>query len=246
MIAYQAPAPEVAASSALAATESGPVVTAVLLMLVGMSMLTWAIIAWRIWHGRRLAAADAAFLEVFYRSRRLSEIARAARAEAESGPGRLFLAAYEEIEGLREHEGTRQLGLDGLTRQADRAIERAMLQVRIARERWLTFLASTASGSPFIGLFGTVWGIMNAFEGIGKLGSASLAVVAPGISEALIATATGLLAAIPAALAYNAFQRRLDEDEAALAGFRLELLNLFEAFVFPDILEPRVARRTDD
>jgi biopolymer transport protein TolQ len=229
-------------TSALAAAESGPVVTGVLLLLVAMSILTWAIVGWRIWRARRLAAGDAAFLEVFYQSRKLSEIARAARAEPDSGPARLFLAVHQEIEGLRSHSGIAQLGLDGLTRQADRAIERATLQVRTDRERWLTFLASTASGGPFIGLFGTVWGIMNAFEGIGKMGSASLAVVAPGISEALIATATGLLAAIPAALAYNAFQRNLDEEEAMLAGFRLEVLNMYEAYVFPDILTPREAR----
>lgn len=229
-------------NSALAAAESGPVVTGVLLLLVGMSILTWAIVGWRVWRGRRLAAGDTAFLEVFYRSRKLSEIARAARAEPDSGPARLFLAVHEEIENLRGHEGVAQLGLDGLTRQADRAIERATLQVRVDRERWLTFLASTASGAPFIGLFGTVWGIMNAFEGIGKMGSASLAVVAPGISEALIATAMGLMAAIPAALAYNAFQRRVDEDEATLAVFRLEALNLYEAYVFPDIVGARETR----
>ncbi len=229
-------------TSALATAESGPVVTGVLLLLVAMSILTWAIVGWRIWRARRLAGSDAAFLDVFYQSRKLSEIARAARAESDSGPARLFLAVHQEIEDLRSHSGVAQLGLDGLTRQADRALERATLQVRIDRERWLTFLASTASGGPFIGLFGTVWGIMNAFEGIGKMGSASLAVVAPGISEALIATATGLFAAIPAALAYNAFQRRLDEEEAVLAGFRLEVLNMYEAYVFPDILTPREAR----
>ncbi len=93
-------------------------------------------------------------------------------------------------------------------------------------ERYLPFLATVASATPFIGLFGTVWGIMAAFHGIGKQGSASLAVVAPGISEALIATAAGLAAAIPAVMAYNYFVSRVKNWATEMDGFRLDLLNL--------------------
>jgi biopolymer transport protein ExbB/TolQ len=126
-----------------------------------------------------------------------------------------------------------------------------VLDVALSREvdrleHRLLFLATIGATAPFIGLFGTVWGIMNAFEGIGRMGSASLAVVAPGISEALIATAMGLFAAIPAAMFYNFFQRRLDEEEAELAGFRLELLNLLEAYVFPDLERSGAADAPDD
>jgi biopolymer transport protein TolQ len=98
----------------------------------------------------------------------------------------------------------------------------------IARmERVLPFLATTASASPFIGLFGTVWGVMESFRGIGQQGSASLAVVAPGISEALIATAAGLGAAIPAVIAYNFFVNRVKYWAVEMEGFALDLLNLF-------------------
>ena len=94
-------------------------------------------------------------------------------------------------------------------------------------ERYLPFLATTASSAPFIGLFGTVWGIMSAFHGIGQQGSASLAVVAPGISEALIATAAGLGAAIPAVIAYNYFVNQVKRWATEMEGFSLDLLNLF-------------------
>ena len=93
-------------------------------------------------------------------------------------------------------------------------------------ERYLPFLATTASSTPFIGLFGTVWGIMSAFHGIGTQGSASLAVVAPGISEALIATAAGLAAAIPAVIGYNYFINRVRHWATEMDGFMLDLLNV--------------------
>ena len=94
-------------------------------------------------------------------------------------------------------------------------------------ERYLPFLATTASAAPFIGLFGTVWGVMSAFHGIGQQGSASLAVVAPGISEALIATAAGLGAAIPAVMGYNFFVNRVKHWAGEMDGFSLDLLNMF-------------------
>jgi biopolymer transport protein TolQ len=110
------------------------------------------------------------------------------------------------------------------------AIDRAMRRntsLEIARlERYLPFLATTASAAPFIGLFGTVWGVMTAFHGIGQQGSASLAVVAPGISEALVATAAGLGAAIPAVIGYNYFVNRVKQWATEMDGFRLDLLNL--------------------
>jgi biopolymer transport protein TolQ len=110
------------------------------------------------------------------------------------------------------------------------AAQRAMRRtagLEIAQlERYLPFLATTASATPFIGLFGTVWGVMSAFQGIGSQGSASLAVVAPGISEALIATAAGLAAAIPAVIAYNYFVNRVKHWATEMDGFSLELLNL--------------------
>jgi biopolymer transport protein TolQ len=120
---------------------------------------------------------------------------------------------------------------EGLPVERLEAVERAMRRAASAEisrmERYLPFLATTASSAPFIGLFGTVWGIMESFRGIGTQGSASLAVVAPGISEALIATAAGLAAAIPAVMAYNFYVNRVRHWAAEMEGFSLDLLNLF-------------------
>ena len=120
---------------------------------------------------------------------------------------------------------------EGLPREAVDAAQRAMqraTEIEVARmERYLPFLATTASAAPFIGLFGTVVGIMSAFHGIGQQGSASLAVVAPGISEALIATAAGLGAAIPAVMGYNFYVNRVKRRAVEMDGFALELLNIF-------------------
>ena len=119
---------------------------------------------------------------------------------------------------------------EGLGPERLEAVNRAMRRVasmEIARmERYLPFLATTASSAPFIGLFGTVWGIMTSFQSIGAQGSANLAVVAPGISEALIATAMGLFAAIPAVIGYNFFVNRVKRWAVEMDGFALELLNV--------------------
>jgi biopolymer transport protein TolQ len=242
-------APESPATAVISTAGTGPVVKAVLGVLIVMSVLTWAIVAAKMWRRRQVLAADRRFLEAFYKSRELTEIRASARAEAISGAARLFLAAHDELETVRRHLGEaarEQLTHEGLGRLVERALDRAMLEVRLVREQYLIFLATTASGAPFIGLFGTVWGIMSAFADIGRMGSASLAVVAPGISEALIATAVGLGAAIPASWFYNFQQRQIETEAGALAGFRLELLNLFEAFVFPDFLAHGRAAKPSD
>ena len=114
--------------------------------------------------------------------------------------------------------------MDNITRSLRRATNSEITRL----ERYLTFLATTGSTSPFIGLFGTVWGIMSAFEGIGKSGSASLAVVAPGIAEALIATAIGLVAAIPAVMAYNHFQHKIRVLVKEMDSFTTEFLNIVQ------------------
>ncbi len=215
---------------------TGPVVTLVLVMLLGLSAATWAIVGFKIWRRRQIADQEARFRAVFDQEQDLKIIANSGRELPLSGQAALYCEAWAEIDTLHRHGRGPAMGNEGLARALERAIDRALIEVRIERERYLSFLASVASGAPFIGLFGTVWGIMSAFEAIGRMGSASLAVVAPGISEALIATAVGLLAAIPAAWAYNTLQRRIEEDEATMAVFRLELLNLLEAFVFPDLL----------
>jgi biopolymer transport protein TolQ len=159
----------------------------------------------------------------------------AARKHRESPLAQLYSSAYQEAGGTTPlPEMVDQLLDDpeeGLPVERLEAVERAMRRCasgEISRmERYLPFLATTASASPFIGLFGTVWGIMESFRGIGAQGSASLAVVAPGISEALIATAAGLGAAIPAVMAYNFFVNRVKHWATEMEGFSLDLLNLF-------------------
>lgn len=235
----------VESTNVFSGSDTGAVVQAVLVVLIVMSVLTWAIVAYKYWRRRIVNAADSAFLTTFYAGRDLREIAGTAERQPESGAAQLYMGAFKEMETLKRHRRGRALDRESLTRVIERALDRAAVEVRLNRERYLTFLATVASGAPFIGLFGTVWGIMNSFAEIGKTGSASLAVVAPGISEALIATAVGLLAAIPAAWFYNYLQRAIDEEDATLLAFRLELLNLLEAFVFNDVLSDEGTLSTD-
>ena len=136
----------------------------------------------------------------------------------------LFRAGYAEIEAQVAHDGAKVRSLDSVERSLIRAsrIEASRLS------RYVPFLATTAAATPFIGLFGTVWGIMVSFAAIGSTGSTSITAVAPGISEALINTAAGLFAAIPALLAYNAFVQRLRGARGEMEDFTLEFLNLTE------------------
>jgi biopolymer transport protein TolQ len=155
----------------------------------------------------------------------------AARRLRQSPLAQLYFAAYQEVSGIPEvldkvlDDVDEGLGADRLE-AVNRALRRASA-LEVARlEHYLPFLATTASATPFIGLFGTVWGVMAAFHGIGAQGSASLAVVAPGISEALIATAAGLGAAIPAVIGYNYFVNRVKHWAVEMEGFTMDLLNV--------------------
>jgi biopolymer transport protein TolQ len=144
----------------------------------------------------------------------------------------LFNEGYGELKKLVDSDGKNDGGalstdLGGIE-NVSRALRRATNSEITRLEKYLTFLATTGSTSPFIGLFGTVWGIMTAFEGIGKTGSASLAVVAPGIAEALIATAIGLVAAIPAVMAYNHFQHKIRVLVKEMDNFSTEFLNIVQ------------------
>ena len=184
---------------------AGPVAKFVLAVLLLFSVVTWALIVEKWWQLRRVAAADARLREGVPRGPRPSMVHSAARKFRESPLAQLYAAAYAEISGLPEGgDPIIDDGDEGLAAERLESVHRAMRRaagLEVATlERYLPFLATTASATPFIGLFGTVCGIMSAFHGIGTQGSASLAVVAPGISEALIATAAGLAAAIPAVI----------------------------------------------
>lgn len=205
---------------------SGWVGQSVLAILLIFSVLSWATM-FVIWQRfRRSEKASRRFLAVFRKAKRLLDVQSAISALASSALVGLFRAGYAEIEAQIAHAGGAQTirSLDSVERSLIRAsrIETARLS------RFLPFLATTAAATPFIGLFGTVWGIMGAFANIGMTASTSITAVAPGISEALINTAAGLFAAIPALIAYNAFIQRLRRARGEMEDFTLEFLNLTE------------------
>jgi biopolymer transport protein TolQ len=224
---------------------AGPVAKAVLAVLLLFSIVSWALIVEKWWQFRRVRRQSVAFLRIFREGRRPSAVMGAARKLRESPLANLYLAGYHEVAGISEiadrvlDEAEEGLPPDRLD-LSQRAMRRTAGHEVIRLERYLPFLATTASVTPFIGLFGTVWGVITAFHGIGQQGSASLAVVAPGISEALIATAAGLGAAIPAVIAYNFYLNRVRHWATEMDGFILDLLNLLSRPA------PRMARPVKD
>jgi len=205
-----------------AALESRGVVMVVLLVLLALSVASWFVIGAKWWELRKTRAASRVFLEAFWASRQLDAMHGTLGQYAEVPVVVLFRAAHAELGRVR------QLGLgasDGALDNVDRALRRASQESVERLERWIAFLGSVASAAPFIGLFGTVWGIMGAFGGIAGAEN-MLQSVAPHIAQALVATAVGLLAAIPAVMAYNALSGRVRQIVVEMDGFALELLNL--------------------
>ena len=210
---------------------AGPVVKVVLLILFLFSIISWAIIFMK-WRYLRRAGQDTAyFLDLFWESTALNQIYQESEELDWSPVAQLFRSGYNELRRAMKlqnpstsWESTRQPIMD--------IVERSLKKVAIDQgnkmEKALSFLATTGNTTPFIGLFGTVWGIMEAFRGIGMKGSASLAVVAPGISEALIATAVGLGAAIPAVIAFNTFSNRVTVLRSEMETFASDFLSLVE------------------
>ena len=223
---------------------AGPVAKVVLGVLLLFSIVSWALIVEKWWQFRRVRRQTLGFVKVFREARRPSVVHAAARKHRDSPLAQLYAAAYTEISGVPDVIEHVVDDDDGLPAERLDAVHRAMRRaagLEVAQlERYLPFLATTASSTPFIGLFGTVWGIMSAFHGIGAQGSASLAVVAPGISEALIATAAGLAAAIPAVMGYNYFVNRVRHWATEMDGFMLDLLNVLARPV------PKLARPAKD
>jgi biopolymer transport protein TolQ len=216
---------------------SGPIAKVVLAILVVFSVLSWAFVLYKTIEFRRARRQTGSFLEVFRRSSKFSEVQAVCRTLTGSPLVSLFEAGYGEINAQLRSQGTtaesRPAGGPGRpTLKSLDAVDRALLRAaagEITRlERRVGFLATTASISPFIGLFGTVWGIMTAFQSIGLTGSSSLAIVAPGIAEALIATAAGLFAAIPAVYFYNHLTHEVKLFASEMDDFSLEFLNICE------------------
>ncbi len=209
---------------------AGPIAKAILVVLLIFSIVSWALIVDKGWQFRRVRRQTLEFLKIFREGRRPSIVYGAARRTRESPLAQLYTAAYQEVSGATDNDRAIDEIDEGLPGERLEAVHRALRRAaahEVAQlERYLPFLATTASATPFIGLFGTVWGIIAAFHGIGQQGSASLAVVAPGISEALIATAAGLGAAIPAVIGYNYFVNRVKHWATEMDGFTLDLLNI--------------------
>jgi len=214
-------------------TGTGLVVKLVLIILLYFSVVSWTIIFYKLRQVYRANNESQRFLEFFWKTKRFDAINSQLDRFASSPLTVLFNEGYGELKKLVE-KGDRpeepnviSTDLGGIDNIA-RALRRATTSEITRLEKYLTFLATTGSTAPFIGLFGTVWGIMNAFRGIGETGSASLAVVAPGIAEALIATAIGLVAAIPAVMGYNHFQQKIKVVIAEMDSFSTEFLNIVQ------------------
>ncbi|HSP98202.1 MAG TPA: protein TolQ [Candidatus Dormibacteraeota bacterium] len=213
-------------------TGSGPVVQAVLYLLVFFSVASWGIILYKARQIRTARRASDRFIETFWETKNLTTVHAASQEMADSPVAQVFRAGYQELVRLtraKRQAEEAQLSTDlGGVANVERAMRRAATQQLTSLERALTFLATTASTTPFIGLFGTVWGIMHAFLGLSATQSSSIQAVAPGIAEALIATAAGLFAAIPAVVAYNSFSRQIRVLSAEMDNFGFEFLNIAE------------------
>jgi len=217
--------------------ETTPLNQAVLALLLLFSVVSWAIILQKSWAFRASDRDTARFLDAFRQSTKFSEIQTVCSTLSATPLVGVFQAGYAEINAQFRVTAGGQPGATGgppprpVLKSLD-GVDRALIRAATAEvnklERRMTFLATTASVTPFIGLFGTVVGIMIAFQRIGASGSTNLAIVAPGISEALIATAAGLFAAIPALVFYNHFTHRVKECSAILDDFALEFLNIAE------------------
>ena len=210
---------------------AGLMVKFVLLILLIFSVVSWAIIFLKYKYYRNIKKENEEFSNEYLKSSKLSDILPAAKKYKYSTTAEVFRAGYAELTSVNKLVTKAPAGdeislssVDNINRSLNKACNTEMTKL----ESTLGFLATTGSSSPFIGLFGTVWGIMDTFKGIGARGSATLAVVAPGISEALIATAAGLAAAIPAVIFYNYFLNQSKDMVHEMDNFAAEFLNIVE------------------
>jgi len=213
---------------------AGLTVKFVMIMLLCFSLYSWFIVfqKFSLFKKSRIESED--FLETFWQSKNLSEALRFANNLTLCPEANIFRTGYHELQKLgktssssRTTEETLETRLAGME-PLKRALRKAENLESARLSESLSFLATTGSTAPFIGLFGTVWGIMSSFHEIGMRGSASLAVVAPGVSEALVVTAAGLAVAIPAVVFYNYYSNQMAEIESRMHSFSVDFLNLVE------------------
>jgi len=205
---------------------SGPVGKGIMLLLLLSSIWSWGIIfsKWRLL--KRASHQNTGFLDVFWHSKSIDEIFAKSDQFGASPVATVFKSGFKELKKLSggDTKPIEESGVDNV----NRALFRSSATEIAALEKNLSWLATTASAAPFVGLFGTVWGIIDAFQRIGATGSANLAVVAPGISEALVATAAGIGAAIPAVVAYNHFLNHVKRISIEMDGFNHDFLNIVQ------------------
>jgi biopolymer transport protein TolQ len=239
--AYAQTAPKVGVNTSIldAIFAASPIVQVTLLSLIFMSIVCWAIILQKRKQFNQISQDNDSFLEAFWKATSLDSLNENLAAFKHSSVANIFRSGFAELQRIADSNlaektkvasAPKLQGLDNLARAVQRSADFEISNM----EKNLTMLATTGSTGPFIGLFGTVWGIMSAFQKIGATGAASLAVVAPGISEALIATAIGLAAAIPAVIAYNHFVSRLKKAELEMQGFATDFLNIAKRNFFKD------------
>ncbi len=199
--------------------DAGLVVQIILLILLSLSFLSWAIIfnKWRAFRAGK--AADAAFDTLFWSGSNLEDIAKQAESIKHSAQAMVFLKGFAAFNKMKQEQRGSALNIR-------HAVDHTWTAQMHKFGAGLSFLATVGSTAPFIGLFGTVWGIIDAFQNIGITQNTSLATVAPGIAEALVATAFGLLAAIPAVIAYNAFTGKMKALNSSLDGFSTEFMSV--------------------
>ena len=213
---------------------AGPMVKFVMLLLLAFSLGSWTIIILKFTTFKKAREESALFIDTFWKSKNLADAYKTAQETTSSPEAAIFTLGFNELQKLGRSKAAKQKGDETLEMQLagmdnlKRTLRKSEDQEIIRLSRSLSFLATTGSATPFIGLFGTVWGIMTSFQEIGMRGSASLAVVAPGISEALVATAAGLAVAIPAVVFYNYYNNELSNIEADMQSFSADFLNLVE------------------
>jgi len=218
---------------------SSPLAKGVLVILLVFSAVSWGIVLYKTWQFQRARRQTTSFLDIFRRSSKFSEVQAVCRTLSDSPLVGIFQAGYAELTAQLKAapaattpDGRPAAAPARPTLKSLDALDRALLRSagsEVSRlEKRLTFLATTASVTPYIGLFGTVWGILSAFQRIGGTGSTSLAVVGPYIAEALIATAVGLFAAIPAVYFYNHFADQVKQFATAMDDFAMEFLTIAE------------------
>jgi biopolymer transport protein TolQ len=205
------------------------VVMGVLFLLISLSVVSWFIIGYKALYFSRAQAQSVRFLDIFWQAKRLDAVYQEAESLPTSPLAQMFRAGYVELTKVtasKQQSSAGNMHEAGDIENVERALRRSYNVEMTTLESLIPFLATTGSAGPFVGLFGTVWGIMNSFRSIGAKGAANLSTVAPGIAEALIATAIGLVAAIPAVMAFNYFTRKVKVLSSEMESFSNDFLNI--------------------